>query len=135
MGILLPHEMYDVVYLIGGHHGVEQVHFFMAVTAHCIHAGYAMPVLFYILVYDFLRLGGGNLQCHPLVPVMEGRDGLGGYELEQNGIAGIQPSEHVSEDTEYHTVACKHIFPDRPSCLIGYIECNKVRTACGGISS
>ena len=78
MGILLPHEMHNVVHLIGGHHGVKQIHFLVTVTSHRVHTGYAVSVLFDVLVYDFRRLGGGNLQCNPFIPVMEGRDGFGG---------------------------------------------------------
>ena len=91
MGILLPHEMHNVVHLIGGHHGVKQIHFLVTVTSHRVHTGYAVSVLFDVLVYDFRRLGGGNLQCNPFIPVMEGRDGFGGYELEQDGISCVQP--------------------------------------------
>ena len=113
---------------------MKQIHFLVTVTAHRVHTGYAVSVLFDVLVYDFRRLGGGNLQCNPFIPVMEGRDGFGGYELEQDGISCVQPSEHVSEDAENHAVACKYIFPYGPSCLIGNIQGNEVRAACGGIS-
>ena len=52
MGILLPHEMHNVVHLIGGHHGVKQIHFLVTVTSHRVHTGYAVSVLFDVLVYD-----------------------------------------------------------------------------------
>ena len=103
---------------------MKQIHFLVTVTAYCIHTGYAVSVLFYVLIYDFRRLGGGNLQCNPFIPVMEGRDGFSGYELEQDRISCIQ----LSEDTENHTVACKHIFPYGSSCLIRHIQGDKVRT-------
>ena len=121
MRILFPHEMHNVVHLIGGYHGVKQIHLLMTVTAHRVHTGYAVSVLFYILVYDVLCLSGGNLQRNPFISVMKGRDGFGGYELEQDGISRIQPSEHVSEDAENHAVACKHIFPYGPSQLMEII--------------
>ena len=113
---------------------MEQIHFAVAVASHSVHTGYAVPVLFYVSLDHILRMGGGDLQGYPLIPVMEGGNGLGGDKLEQDGIPGIKPSEHIPENTQDDTVSCKHIFPYGPSCLIGNIQSNEVRAACGGVS-
>lgn len=82
MRILFPHQVDDIIHLIGGYHGVQQVHFPVAVASHGVHAGYPMPVLFHVSLNHILCIGGGNLQRDPLIPVMEGGNGFGGNKLE-----------------------------------------------------
>ena len=76
MGICFPHEMDNVIDLIGRNHRMKKIHAFMAVTSHCIHIRNAVPVLFNIFLNDLLCPGSGYLKCHPLIPVVEGRYGF-----------------------------------------------------------
>lgn len=114
---------------------MEQIHFAVAVASHSVHTGYAVPVLFYVSLDHILRMGDGDLQGYPLIPVMEGGNGLGGDKQEQDGIPGIKPSEHIPENAQDNAVACKHILPNGFPGLVGHIKCNKVSAAGGGISA
>ena len=54
-------QLDDIVDLIGRNYGVEQVHFFVAVTADRFHTGNSVVVLADVLFHDLLRLLGRDL--------------------------------------------------------------------------
>jgi hypothetical protein len=55
---------------------------------------------------------GGDLQRHPLKPVIKVIDGLGGDKLEQNGIPCVLPPKQHTENTQKPAVKDKHILPN-----------------------
>ena len=66
----------------------------------------------YVSLDHILRMGGGDLQGYPLIPVMEGGDHPCGNELEDNGVAGILPSEYGAVKTVHDALPKNHIAPE-----------------------
>lgn len=89
MGILLPHQFNDLRCFVGRHHRMQQVHFLMAVTTHRLHTGDPVAVFLHIRLHHLFRMHGSDLQGHPLIAVMKGRDGSCRNKLKQNGIPGV----------------------------------------------
>ncbi len=113
---------------------MQQIHFLVAVAAHRFHAGDAVAVFLDIGLHHLFRMHGRDLQRHPLIAVMEGRNGPGGDELEQDGIAGVDPSKQITKDAQEHHISRKYLLPDGFSGLVGHIEGDKIRSAGGGVS-
>ena len=135
MWVFLSHQCHNIRHLVGGEHGVKQVHLLVAVTAHGIHTGNSVAVVGNIGSDYRFRLGGGNLERHPLIPVMEGRYGPCRDILEQYRIPGVNPAKNKSKYTENQHIPRKHILPDRAPGLVGHIQRDKVRTARGRIAA
>ena len=82
MRILFPHQVDDIIHLIGGYHGVQQVHFPVAVASYGVHAGYTIPVRFLVSLNHTLCNVDADLVGGTIIPVIEGGNGLGGNKLE-----------------------------------------------------
>ena len=135
MVVYLVKQRDDILHLVGGHHGMKQVHVFFAVASDGIHTGYAVPEGLYVSVRDLRTFGGGNLHRHPLIAVMERRHNHRGHKLEQDGVPRVIPAENGTKDAQKHHVSGKYIAPDGIPGLIGYVKGNEVRSACGRIAS
>ena len=113
---------------------MQQIHFPVAVAAHRLRAGNTVAVFFHIGFHHLFRVHGRDLQRHPLIAVVEGRDGPCGDELEQDGITRVDPAEHITEDAQKDHISRKYLLPDGFAGLIGHVERDKVRSAGGGVS-
>ena len=101
---------------------MKQTHLLAAVAPVTVH--YRNPVHkgMNIGIHDLLWLLGGDLKGHPLEPVVEVVNGLGGNELEQDGIPRILPAKQKSEQAQHGSVKQKHILPDGFPDPVGHVE-------------
>lgn len=83
-GVDVAHELDDVLALVCGHNGVQQVHLLAAVAADDLGAADAVLEVVDVGGHDLVGQAGGDLQGHAVVTVVEAVDRLGGYELEHD---------------------------------------------------
>ena len=98
--------------LVGGDHRVQQAHLLSAVPSAPLHHGDPVAACAHVLFHHLVRLLSGDLESHPLKPVVKAVYGPGGYELVQDGVARVLPSEQNSEHAQKTAVEYKHILPD-----------------------
>ena len=122
-------EFDDVLALVGGDDGVQQVHPVAAVSADHLGAADAVLEMVHICAHDLVGHTRGDLQCHTVVAMVEAVDGLGRDELEHDRVRRVIPAEHLAEYDQDEAVESEDRAPDRLARVIGHPQRDEVGAA------
>src|SRR5699024_8119032 len=111
MRVCIVHNMDRVIYLVGGNHGIEKVHLFLAVSADCLHTGNPMAAMPDIGLYHLQPLVRSGLNGHQIITMMEGGDHARGDELEDDRIPRELPSKDHAVQTVHQCISHTHNAP------------------------
>lgn len=129
MGIRCHDFAENIIDFIGGNSGFADVVLFTGIAAPAFNNGHAMSGSIKEGFADDFRILAGDFHGDLTVSLVVGVDDLGGNELENDGIASIDPSKAETVSQIHAAVEDKDIIKNGFVHLIGNVLGNEVRSS------